>query len=565
MKFSLLFLSLIISFFIRPTWVMALWQPDGVALCIAEYDQQAPISIVPDGAGGAIVTWNDTRSSGEDYDVYAQLINASGVVQWTSDGVAICTAGQSQNNPVIVSDGAGGAIVTWQDYRNGNWDIYAQRIDASGAIQWAACGVALCTDSLGQNLPTIVSDGAGGATVAWDDYRNGNWDIYAQRINASGAVQWTADGVPLCTAANNQQIPAFVSDGAGGAIVTWRDSRNGNDDIYGQRVNASGAVQWAADGVAICTAANSQAGTTIVSNGAGGAIVAWDDYRNGNWDIYAQRIDGSGAVHWTADGVALSVAANDQLRPTIVLDRAGGAIVTWTDYRSGDDPDIYAQRIDASGTIQWATDGAALCTAAHTQEYPTIVLDGAGGAIVVWHDSRSITSSYDIYAQRIDASGAIQWATDGVALCMAVNNQTFPVIVSDGVGGAIVSWEDRRSPTLYSDIYAQRVGPEGLIPTGVRNTPSPSALTLSSNFPNPFSTETAVDLSLSEASAVEIEVFDVTGRRVREIALGRVEAGSRRMRFDGLRNDGRALPSGVYFYRVSASGTTVNRKIVIAR
>ena len=62
------------------------------------------------------------------------------------------------------------------------------------------------------------------------------FDIYAQRVNAAGSPQWTADGVALCTAANDQRDPTIVSDGAGGAIVTWDDRRNGGYDIYAQHV-----------------------------------------------------------------------------------------------------------------------------------------------------------------------------------------------------------------------------------------------------------------------------------------------------------------------------------------
>ena len=111
--------------------------------------------------------------------------------------------------------------------------------------------------------------------------KRGDSDIYAQRVNASGVPQWTADGVALCTAANYQAYPTIVSDGAGGAIVTWQDGRSGYRnsaaDIYAQRVNALGVPQWTADGVALCTAASSQGSPTIVSDGAGGAIVTWQD------------------------------------------------------------------------------------------------------------------------------------------------------------------------------------------------------------------------------------------------------------------------------------------------
>src|SRR5207247_3245287 len=132
------------------------------------------------------------------------------------DGVALCTAANDQYYPQITADGAGGAIVTWQDYRSGNLDIYAQRVNAAGVPQWTADGVALCTAANEQYNPTITADGAGGATVSWWDFRSGtSYDIYAQRVNAAGVAQWTADGVALCTAANAQYTPEMKAEGAG--------------------------------------------------------------------------------------------------------------------------------------------------------------------------------------------------------------------------------------------------------------------------------------------------------------------------------------------------------------
>jgi len=444
-----------------PSPGMAQWQPDGAAVSTATSDQSRP-TIIPDGTGGAIITWRDYRSGTSD-DIYVQRVNASGAQQWTANGVALCTAANQQYAPTLVSDGAGGAIVTWSDVRSGsNFDIYAQRVNASGVPQWTANGVALCTAVDNQQSPTIVSDGAGGAIVTWGDYRAGftNSDIYAQRVNASGVTQWTANGVALCTAVDNQGGPTILSDGGGGAIVTWADARSGYSDIYAQRVNASGVPQWTANGVALCTATYHQGSPMIVSDGAGGAIVTWEDLRSvSSSDIYAQRVSASGVAQWTANGVALCTAGNDQNNSRIASDGAGGAIVTWYDLRSGNS-NIYAQRVNASGVPQWTVDGIAVCASGAAQ-FPTIALDGAGGAIVTWQDYRSGTS-YDIYAQRVNSSGASQWTADGIALCTAGNAQEYPVVVSDGKEGAIVAWQDYRSGVGY-DIYAQRIGSTGCL------------------------------------------------------------------------------------------------------
>jgi hypothetical protein len=144
-----------------------------------------------------------------------------------------------------VSDGSGGAIITWMDGRNGipqTRDIYAQRV-ANGAIQWTPGGVPICTAQNNQHGPIIVSDGSNGAIITWQDERNGNWDLYAQRVDANGAVEWAENGVPICTAQGNQYIcPIIVSDSSNGAIITWTDERNGNLDIYAQRVFSDGSL-----------------------------------------------------------------------------------------------------------------------------------------------------------------------------------------------------------------------------------------------------------------------------------------------------------------------------------
>jgi len=132
----------------------------------------------------------------------------------------------------------------------------------------------------------------------------------------------------------------------------------------------SSYTQWSTDpnvNNPICTTVNDQTYPLIISDSSGGAIIMWTDKNEGSSDIYAQRIDANGIVRWTADGVAISTASNDQSYPAIASDGSGGAIITWNEYRSGTNYDIYAQRIDASGMVQWAADGVAVCTAADYQ------------------------------------------------------------------------------------------------------------------------------------------------------------------------------------------------------
>ncbi len=459
----------------------AAWPHDplvNVPLCTAT-GSQTEQTAVPDGGApagggsGAIVTWQDYRSGA--LDIYAQRVLATGIPDpaWPTDGLAVCTAGGSQQSPTIAADagapagGGSGAIVAWYDYRNGNYDIYAQHVLASGVADpaWPANGLAVCTAAGDQQAPVVVGDGSGNVIMFWPDYRSGAPDVYAQRVLASGAVDpaWPAAGLAVCTAGQTQRRTVAVADGTGGAIVAWEDYRNGIYlDIYAHHVLGSGVVDpaWTADGVALSTNPYDQSYPAIASDGAGGALVTWADLSNASdADIFAQRVLASGVADpaWTAGGIAVCMAASTQANPRLVPDGSGGALITWQDGRAGDS-DIYAQRVLPAGTVDptWPTDGIAVCTALGYQYSPVIVADETGsGAIVAWQDHRA--SAAHIYAQRILTTGAVDafWPTDGRALSAAAGNQFVPVAVADGAGGLIAVWQDYRAGN--PDLYAQRV------------------------------------------------------------------------------------------------------------
>jgi FlgD Ig-like domain len=440
------------------------WVTNGVAVCAAAGDQMNYTlidnpTIVSDEVGGAIVTWYDERNGSNNPDIFVQRVSASGTPLWTANGVAVCTAASYQIDPKLVSDGTGGAIITWRDQRTGLDDIYVQRVDASGTPLWTPNGIGLCTAPFSQYDPAIVSDGAGGAIVVWEDTRSGmGRDLYVQRVDASGIVQWVANGVVLCAAASEQQRPTITADGNGGAIVAWEDQRlgAGNTNLYVQLVDTFGTMQWAANGVALCTAANTQIIPRLVSDDAGGAIVTWQDERDGSGTarVFAQRVDVSGAPQWMTDGVALSNLSGYQSNPTIAADGAGGAIITFQFIGTSGSTDILAQRVGASGILNWPAGGTPLCTATNQQLGPTIIADGSGGAVVAWYDLRNGTD-FDVFAQRVDAAGTPLWITDGVGVCGAVGDQRYATMVAGDMGAVILTWQDERNGT--SDIYALRI------------------------------------------------------------------------------------------------------------
>lgn len=495
---KILLLFLVTIFFIA-------WTSNPVrntAVCTAGNEQKRP-HMAADGSGGAFIIWEDSRN-GSDYDIYAQRVNDTGRSQWLRGGEAICTAIGPQQFPHLAADGQGGFIAAWYDRRNGkHHDIYAQRVNENGKSLWANDGVAICTMEGDQYDPFPISDGEGGAIIVWQDRRGGSdYNIFAQRIDANGSVQWRADGTVVCDTAHDQDTIRAASDGKGGVIIVWQDRRNGKDyDIYAQRINREGTALWGANGKPVVTAPHDQRLPKIITDQSGNTVIAWQDKRNGaDYDIYTQRLNDSGVAQWTENGVAICKEANSQYEPSLVSDGSGGAVIAWQDYRKGadcsfdafdahnntrepvcdekqlNDWNIFVQHINASGRIQWAENGITITDSQVDQFKPQAIPDGNGGTIITWRAADK-ENDHNIYAQCIDANGKIRWNSKGVAISTAPGDQVSPLLVSNGMGGAIVAWYDKRGGNQF-DIYIQNLCPSGKIGNcpkpPVQNTSRPS-------------------------------------------------------------------------------------------
>ncbi len=381
----------------------SLWTSQGIGVCTTIADQANP-STTEDGNGGVIIAWDDSTNG--DRDIYAQKLDSLGNAKWTLNGVPIVIKPSKQKNVKIISDGSGGAIAVWEDSLAGFWDIYAQRISTNGVVMWATTGVPVCTAIMNQKNARLVTDGLGGAYIVWQDKRNGvDYDIYAQHLNASGTPLFVTDGIAICNAIDKQTNPKIVSDGLGGAIITWQDKRGGiSYDVYAQRINSTGVTQWLSNGAAVCLADSSQTSIDITSDNISGAIITWRDKRNGLYhDIYAQKINLNGTVAWQLNGIRLTNAPLTQTNPNICGDGSGGAIIVWQDSTTAN-WDIKSQRISSSGIALWNVNGNIVSDAVNLQTNPKNIADGKGGCIYVWEDFRNGLND-DIYAQHFSANG----------------------------------------------------------------------------------------------------------------------------------------------------------------
>lgn len=448
------------------------WNADptiNTPVCTTLGAQQFLPQIVADGSGGAVIAWMETSLDFSSGRIYAQHLSSTGIRQWAAAGVDVSGGNGVPTAPQIVTDGHGGAIITWIDLTGGQVRHYAQKITANGQIQWNPAGVLLCPTTVSPVLfYQLISDGQGGAILLWDDSRATINQVFAQRINANGNLVWPVDGLPCTPLATNLSSYEAVPDSTGGMMLCWTittglTSRN---DVFVQHISNNGIPQWGANGKNICSAPSDQLFCKIAKDSDDNVIVIWQDFRlDPVWSqIYGQRIDSGGNVKWQADGLLLA----DSVSPTptvakIVADTRKGAIVTWLDDFMGGQSTIAhlrGIRVDSTGGFAWMNQEVATWQELQLPADYKLASDYQGGCFISW--TKTVTYGlgandvYDLGTQHVFPDGTLEFGINGQAVSSVPMDQYYQQLVSDSNGVAIVAWSDLRNNADY-DLYAARI------------------------------------------------------------------------------------------------------------
>lgn len=474
-----------------------------------------------------------------------------------------------------------------------------------GTRQWPDTGaVVMALYPTAKVLQGTISDNAGGAIVCWQE-GNGGYSIKAQRINPSGSIIWSADG-PMVSPFGWNVNPLVVTDGNGGAIVAWEDSANGvrQVDILAQRINQAGALQWGTSPVPVVTATNEQNYFSMAARVNGGATIVWTDARG--WtgqandsvglDIYGQSLDSNG-TRFNPDGVPVSnpvapvFSLTAQAFPAVTVGSGGSVIAVWQDSRNpGNSGDIYGQGVSAilpnsiSNSISQPNTPYAFnlgTTALLTANYSavgtvsTMTVDafiglppaGLAKALPRYMDLSANGSGYS-------ATLAFNYTDLEVQTAGLVNGDAnLKLYRNDGTGwvlqGGIVDTA-ANTVTISGVTSFSRWGmrdPQDTVVSGARtDIEIPSSFHLSQNYPNPFNPSTTIEYKLPTRGRVSINIYNSVGQHVKTLVEGKLEGpGSYRVTWDGRNDMGNPVSSGAYFYRISSGGQVQTAKMLMLK
>ena len=211
----------------------------------------------------------------------------------------------------------------------------------------------------------------------------------------------------------------------------------------------------------------------------------------------------------------------------------------------------FAQHVLASGALDpaWSVAGIALGNPTRTQTDAHAVSDGAGGAIVTWQDTD------DVVARRVRANGQAEALR---VLCNQPGQHGDPALIATHGAGAIVAWTDTRFMATSTDIFALQFTEAETVDVP----PVVGTLSMAHPVPTPARTSTLLRYTLPHAGPVALEIVDVSGRRVRTLAREDQPAGEHAVPWD-LRDDrGAPVPTGLYFVRLEAAGRSLAEKVL---
>jgi hypothetical protein len=279
----------------------------GIGIIINPTGAQTYPRLAANGLGAVYVTWTDGRN-GVDTDIYTALVGSGGVT-WTT---AVSQATGNQQYPFIAVNSGGNALVGWLDPANAG-DVYVQRLRSDGTKAWS-------TYPNGYPITSTSAADFGYSIVPYGPYNSfyvgyaSAFSVYIATVgdntgplgegtnpnhsstNIGSAFVNTAIGVNL--------VPVhMISDGENGVIATWTYATNAGSQgaVFAERLRYPGSIRtWGAGPatpVNVATSPDTKISCIPVSTGGAGAIIVYDDRRNGtDFGVFASHVNGTGSI-----------------------------------------------------------------------------------------------------------------------------------------------------------------------------------------------------------------------------------------------------------------------------
>ena len=302
-----------------------------------------------------------------------------------------------------------------------------------------------------------------------------------------------------------------------------------------------------------------------------GVLEVWN--QDGNFsDVYAQKINWDGAVQWGNYGIPICTADNDQSAISFDIDSNGSyAFVSWEDYRNGTDYNIIGKEINiASGSL--SNDDIYFSSDTTSQQKPIVKSVAPGEFIIVWEDGRGYYNSNPLLINGVDLYGSayivgfgITTGIDGIPISVEYHDQKKAQMTRYNGDDYLLHWIDLRSSGKedLANYYAKTIRRSDIL--SIEKTGNavqlPSSFRVESVYPNPFNGKISFDYNVSTPGLIEFRIFDIAGRLVVDNLIVSGNPGKHRIYWDARDQSEKMVSSGIYYYKFKLNSFIYKGKI----
>jgi serine protease len=387
------------------------------------------------GSGAADLAGNTLESP------YSWEFTTGTIGEWSED-IRLTTDSARSGCPAIAVDSYNNVHIAWNDDRDGNYEIYYTKVDNTGKT--LVDDTRLTSDSAYSNLPTIAVDSYNNVHIAWCDKRDGAYEIYYTTLDNTG--QTLVDDTRVTLDPAGSWWPTIAVDSYNNVHIAWCDKRDGNYEIYYTKLDNKGNTL--VDDTRLTADSAGSNLPTIAVDSYNNVHITWCDERDGAYEIYYTRLDNKGNT--LVDDTRVTTDPAYSRYPTIAVDSYNNAHITWHDKRDGN-YEIYYTKLDTKG--ETLVDDTRVTTSPADSKRPTIAVDSYNNVHITWE--YGIDGNSEIYYTKLDTKG--KTLVDDTRLTTDPADSWNPTVAVDSNNNAHIAWQDKRDGN-YEIYYKHTLG-----------------------------------------------------------------------------------------------------------
>ena len=524
---------------------------DGTIIWAGPYGNTTGWDVVESDDGNYIIVGD---SPSPRFCIFLMSIDGSGTIQWERKfGGSSCSRGYE-----IQKTMDGGYIVIGMDIRESGWDkqdVYLVKTDANGHVEWSkSYGGSQRDEGI-----SVKQTWDGGFIIAGytNSYGAGSFDGYLIKTDSDGNKIWEetyGDVGYECFASlritdNGYALAGYTQSVGAGGVDYYLVKTDFDGNVYWEKTYGGTSDDWCYHH---CTTEN------------GGFILSGRSYSFGG--AYVVGTDENGDIIWSKSFTSTNNGGGSAVEPLT----DGGLIIAGT-YGPSDD-DAYLIRL---GSLSRSI---SIDIKPGSDENPINLKSNGNIPVAIITTSIANGDEFDFDATTVDPL-SVEFGPDGAKEChgrghiedfdhdgdldMVLHFRTQETGIQSGDVEAILTGSTYEGINISgSDIITVRGGKLKKTFSNNMNTNMPESYFIHQNYPNPFNPSTIIQFGIPTEEYVSIEIFNISGKKVRSLSTGVISAGYHEVMWDGKNDNGIQIPTGIYFCKISSRNFQKNIRML---